>query len=327
MLDSNQIDLKRKLIEATDAVRKKFNLLKQTRTLNKSELEELYEPVTTRLKTISEAFQQTKPEISKEIKSDKKHVKLSEYSENINLDNTIFPPSPFSTNAADDEYFSTPVTDDRSKVGVEQRKLTVSSGSRSPHIATDYLEKLKISNKGFDITYGIYRDLNNKFKMGDTEVRFPPGKISLWRKNQKIGTYPATDDLLQLIFLKKPDALNDPKSLSDETKKSYKEILLNTNVLYRNFNPVNNRNDSRQKKYIELILPLVGKKGGVLTKLPNKKFINARERQTDYIYWNNEKELVDRLRLLWSSKSAGNTGHDNEILSIIDELREEGIIY
>ena len=36
---------------------------------------------------------------------------------------------------------------------------------------------------------------------------------------------------------------------------------------------------------------------------------------------------MDRLRLLWSSKVAGHTGHDNEIMSIIEELWEEGIIY
>ena len=40
---------------------------------------------------------------------------------------------------------------------------------------------------------------------------------------------------------------------------------------------------------------------------------------------NKPKELVDRL--LWSSKVAGHTGHDNEIMSIIEELREWGIIY
>lgn len=47
----------------------------------------------------------------------------------------------------------------------------------------------------------------------------------------------------------------------------------------------------------------------------------------EYIYWNHPSELIDRLRLLYSSKSAGHKGHDNEILSIIEELYESGIIY
>ena len=48
----------------------------------------------------------------------------------------------------------------------------------------------------------------------------------------------------------------------------------------------------------------------------------------EYAYWDDANELVDRLRLLVASKQAGNTtSHDNEILSIIEELREAGVIY
>ena len=46
----------------------------------------------------------------------------------------------------------------------------------------------------------------------------------------------------------------------------------------------------------------------------------------EYVYWNDINELVDRLRLLYASKSAGNTAHDNEIANILEELTEEGII-
>lgn len=47
---------------------------------------------------------------------------------------------------------------------------------------------------------------------------------------------------------------------------------------------------------------------------------------TDYVYWDNINELVDRLRLLLASTDAGNTAHNNEILSIIEELREAKVI-
>jgi ABC-type ATPase involved in cell division len=43
------------------------------------------------------------------------------------------------------------------------------------------------------------------------------------------------------------------------------------------------------------------------------------------VYWNDPNELVDRLRLLLASQSAGNTGVSNEILSIFEELYESGI--
>ncbi|CAB0028291.1 unnamed protein product [Trichogramma brassicae] len=44
-----------------------------------------------------------------------------------------------------------------------------------------------------------------------------------------------------------------------------------------------------------------------------------------YRYWDDPNELCERLKLLISEKNAGNGAHDNEIHSIIEELREEGV--
>lgn len=43
-------------------------------------------------------------------------------------------------------------------------------------------------------------------------------------------------------------------------------------------------------------------------------------------YWNDVNELVNRLRLLTLSTTAGHTGHNNEIIAIIEELREANVI-
>lgn len=40
---------------------------------------------------------------------------------------------------------------------------------------------------------------------------------------------------------------------------------------------------------------------------------------TDYVYWDDANELVQRLRLLMASERSGHTGHKNEILSIEKE--------
>jgi hypothetical protein len=45
-----------------------------------------------------------------------------------------------------------------------------------------------------------------------------------------------------------------------------------------------------------------------------------------YVYWDDPNELVDRLKLLVASRDAGNTGLENEIISIIEELQESGIL-
>lgn len=47
----------------------------------------------------------------------------------------------------------------------------------------------------------------------------------------------------------------------------------------------------------------------------------------DYVNWDNPNEIVNRLRLLMASQAAGNTSHANEIISIMEELREAEIIY
>lgn len=44
------------------------------------------------------------------------------------------------------------------------------------------------------------------------------------------------------------------------------------------------------------------------------------------MYWNDPNELVNRLRLLVASTSAGHTSHNNEITALIEELREANII-
>lgn len=46
----------------------------------------------------------------------------------------------------------------------------------------------------------------------------------------------------------------------------------------------------------------------------------------DIIHWDDVNELVDRLRHIAMSTEAGNRVHVNEILSIMEELREAGYI-
>jgi len=46
----------------------------------------------------------------------------------------------------------------------------------------------------------------------------------------------------------------------------------------------------------------------------------------DSVHWDDPTALVDRLRSLDASQRAGHNAHDNEILSILEELREAGLI-
>lgn len=61
--------------------------------------------------------------------------------------------------------------------------------------------------------------------------------------------------------------------------------------------------------------------------LPKFMIAKTKESQVDYKFWDDPNELVNRLRLLVAERSAGNNNHENEILSIIEELREAQFVY
>ena len=88
----------------------------------------------------------------------------------------------------------------------------------------------------------------------------------------------------------------------------------------------------KTKKYKLFIEPYLKQRGqrreGL--RMNDKKYLNSLQLKTlipkkrpVYVYWNESSELIDRLRKLWASKSAGNTSaeENNEILSILEELR------
>jgi len=87
--------------------------------------------------------------------------------------------------------------------------------------------------------------------------------------------------------------------------------------------------NTASRKYIDFIAPHNNNNerygtGLLPTVMTLRKNNSSR---VNYIYWDDPNELVDRLRLLVASRAAGNPNHDNEIMSIIEELRESGLVY
>jgi len=80
--------------------------------------------------------------------------------------------------------------------------------------------------------------------------------------------------------------------------------------------------DNKRHKYKSIIAPLLSSKRvgrGI------SRTVTLNNNKIDYkIDWSNE--LVDRLRLLKTSRQAGHNAHDNEILSIIEEFCEIDLI-
>ena len=99
-----------------------------------------------------------------------------------------------------------------------------------------------------------------------------------------------------------------------------------TNAYRRGYKADNAIRGNRGYKYRHVIGPLVstykhGKGAGMIS--PTMRLT---DNKIDYVHWDDANELVDRLRLLDASHRAGNNAHGNEMLSIVEELREAGII-
>lgn len=183
-------------------------------------------------------------------------------------------------------------------------------------IVKNYLHNLVSSSSNhneMDLTYGI-RLVHNQLQMGSVIVKFAAnGDLKV---NNEL--FNGTPGLYELIFLKKP-SVYDASDLPN-----YKKLLIETNAFRKNHNPLGGINGNRGYKYTHIISNLLStpKMGHGL--LPKRMKLSSLK--SEYVYWDDVNELVDRLRLLFSSRSAGHNGHDNEILSIIEELRESNII-
>lgn len=160
-----------------------------------------------------------------------------------------------------------------------------------------YMDFLSSKNDQVDRTFGInYTD--NKFCMGETPVEFTNGYILIGDEK-----YKGTKGLYELLSKKKPTAYND-KDIN-----TYRQILEKTGVHLST--KTRRLKSGPGYKYNKVIRDL----------------FHSQKKGSSYKYWDKPDELVDRLRLLIASTNAGNASHRNEIIEIIEELREANIIY
>ncbi|XP_046737561.1 uncharacterized protein LOC124406252 [Diprion similis] len=177
-----------------------------------------------------------------------------------------------------------------------------------------------------DTLYGVRNLSTAGLMIGNSPISFERNFI-------RIGStvYPKTQGLLELLFKKMPNSVH----VAPNDKKNYKNILLATNAhrkYYSATEPIRNTPCAKFKHLIAELLdintssPSSSKRTGEGVLLP-QAWVTRQGVRTDYIFWDDANELVERLRLLTASQAAGNTSHNNEIMSILQELREAGIIY
>ena len=171
------------------------------------------------------------------------------------------------------------------------------------------------SKEGIDRTFGIHKK-DGKYHIGNKPITIKGNNIII-----ENNEYEGTKGLWELIIFKNPDNYTEDDYLN------YINLLVQTNTIYQGNNPNQNRaKSSGGDKWNKLISP-------VWEHIKeSKKPLERKRRQQDptgdglKILPSDPNALIDRFDLLFSSKKAGHTGVKNEIVSILDELKRQGVI-
>lgn len=238
-------------------------------------------------------------------------------------------------------YESTGLTGEqflKSPVGRDMAKDYINSQFKGK-IAKDYFLRLINKGKAIDSTYGV-RVEGDRWMIGNQPIDVDGDDMIIGDKR-----YQGTRGLYELIFMNAPNEyIYDEQDLEN-----YKQILTDTNVHRLGYSRMGKLRSSRGHKYKNIISQLVARSdleytGQGLNTLEKDNhmrnysdFINEDPRfsssgggggvagsasKPDVVYWNDPNELVERLRKLGASQSAGNNGHDKEINALIEELLE-----
>ena len=207
-------------------------------------------------------------------------------------------------------------------------------------IAATFL-KAPWNKENLDLNFGLNtQNEEKKFKIGDKLVKFEGDNIKVVGEDKAIN---GTVGLWALITAKNPK----PNDYTPNDKKVYKDLLIRTNAIFKNNDPTETRPKGNYqgdkwnniiKPIWEEIKPKPTKKGGKGGKGKGKRqedpqpSTSGTDPQTKIpggglkILPSDPNALIDRFDLLFSSKKAGHTGVRNEIISILDELKRQGVI-
>ena len=193
-------------------------------------------------------------------------------------------------------------------------------------LAVDALLQAFTKNN-IDLTYGIYAK-DGKFKIGSKEANIEDNDI----KVDGI-IFEGTKGFWELVTSKNPK----PENYNDEDLSKYQRLVILTNTAYQNNNPNQNKpKSSVSKKWKNIIKPIWEAIKQQKENEDEDKYEEFTDEGTDpqpvtsgtglKILPSDPNALIDRFDLLFSSKKAGHTGVRNEIISILDELKRQGVI-
>ena len=191
-------------------------------------------------------------------------------------------------------------------------------------LAVDALLQAFTKNN-IDLTFGIYAQ-DGKFKIGSKEVTIEDNDI----KVDNI-IFEGTPGFWELVTSKNP---KKPEDYPKEDLNKYQQLVILTNAAYKNNDSTQNKPKSnRGPKWKNIIKPIwEAIKQQKEDEDDPQPGTSGTDPQTETpggglkILPSDPNALIDRFDLLFSSKKAGHTGVKNEIVSILDELKRQGVI-
>ena len=192
-------------------------------------------------------------------------------------------------------------------------------------IAVNNLKRYFKPNEG-DLSTGIH-DKDGGFYIGSEPVIIRDNNIFIDNTE-----YRGTSGLWKLITSKN---IPDKSEYTPEDLVIYSHIMAKTNTARNKYNPRGQYRGGNNRKMNELIKPFVRELENYNTDnkinftnkvLEHFELVDEIEGEGLKILPSDPNALIDRFDLLFSSKKAGHTGVRNEIVSILDELKRQGVI-
>ena len=166
-------------------------------------------------------------------------------------------------------------------------------------------EYLKDPNR--DTTFGI-RNVEGLYYIGNKQATIVDNNILIGDENFK-----GTPGLWELLMSKKPDYFNQ------NDYNEYAKLMVKTNALHSNYNPNNPYPRSSRGGKWNLIRD-------IWVNRENIKKNEGYKGEGVVVIPSNPNALLERLELLLASQEAGHTGVRNELVSICDELKRQGVL-
>ena len=174
----------------------------------------------------------------------------------------------------------------------------------------DIQPKYYLDQDDNDEIFGV-RKVKSRYYIGNKRVTFEDDDIIIKETGRKFS---GTPGLWGLITSKDPD-----KDLIDWTKNdrdNYDKLMLITNALHKGYNQRKGPRSNRGPKWVNILSTIW------FNKEPKRGY----EGSGVVVISSDPNALLERLDLLLASQEAGHTGVRNELVSICDELKRQGVL-